>query len=290
METVAFAFAKLNLTLDVLGRKDDGYHDMLMIMQGASLCDDLHIKACRGGGEIRISSGLPYVPSDGRNIAAKAAKLFCQRRGITGWDIDISVKKRIPVCAGLGGGSSDAAAVLRALNSMFGEKLTVSELREMSEELGSDVPYCVSFGTMRAEGRGEKLTELSPLPECDVVVCKPRFSVSTPALFAELDKHGLVWRPDTAAAESALEKGDIDGVAKNMSNVFEQVLGTRSGAIGTIKKRLIDSGALGAVMSGTGSAVFGIYDDAECARNAAELLSHRYDNVALCRSIGSIEI
>ena len=182
MEAAVKAYAKLNLTLDVTGTEDSGYHTMCMIMQGASLCDDITIKAEKGSGEIKISSGLPYVPSDERNIAAKAARAFLDAREITGWDLEINVEKRVPVCAGLGGGSSDAAAVLRALNEMFFQRMTADRLREMALPLGSDVPYCVEFGTMLAEGRGEVLTELKELPPCPVVICKPDFPISTPFL------------------------------------------------------------------------------------------------------------
>ncbi len=290
MEIVAYAYAKLNLTLDVIGKAPDGYHDMLMVMQGASLCDDIRIITCRGEGAVSIRSGRSYIPSDGRNIAAKAARLFLDERGIKGHDVHIDVLKRIPVCSGLGGGSSDAAAVLRGLNELFNEGMTAKELRGLAERLGSDVPYCVTFGTMLAEGRGERLTELNDLPDCSVVICKPHFSVSTPALFRELDEKGIESRPNTKDALKALTAGDLRGVAEKLSNVFEQVLGSRKKAIFSIKKRLLENSALGAVMSGTGSAVFGLYEDKELARSAAEKLRKRYTEVFLCRTVKCIDI
>ena len=289
MEANVRAYAKLNLTLDVTGLDTDGYHAMRMIMQGASLCDDIRIAACPGTGEITIDSGLPYVPSDGRNIAAKAARLFLDARGITGWDISMSVKKRVPVCAGLGGGSSDAAAVLRALNELFFERMTPEELRVLSRPLGSDVPYCVEFGTMLAEGRGEILTPLRELPECSVVICKPDFPISTPALFRELDKRGEGPHPDTEAALAAVEAGDLHALGGEMRNVFERVLGRRRAEIFAVKDELKRNGALGAVMSGTGSAVFGLFDRENAAARAASALRRRWKNVFPCRTIGRLE-
>lgn len=288
METSVKAFAKLNLTLDVTGRAPDGYHDMLMIMQGASLCDELTVSAERGEGNVTVSSGLPYVPSDERNIAAKAARLFLDAREVSGWNVYIDVTKRIPVCAGLGGGSSDAAAVLRALNALFDEKLTAEELRAMSRPLGSDVPYCVSFGTMLAEGRGDILTPLAPLPECGAVICKPRFSVSTPVLFKKLDMRGIRSHPDTNAAVSAVERGDMRTLGKNMENVFERLLGYRKNEIYAIKETLLRCGAFGAVMSGTGSAVFGLFGNESAMNAACEKLRGRWADVFPCKTINSL--
>lgn len=289
MEANVKAFAKLNLTLDVTGRDTDGYHAMRMIMQGASLCDDIRLSATPGTGGITIESGLPYVPSDGRNIAAKAARLFLDARGITGWDIAMSVKKRVPVCAGLGGGSSDAAAVLRALNELFFERMTPEELRSLSRPLGSDVPYCVSFGTMLAEGRGDVLTPLRELPPCFVVICKPDFPISTPFLFRELDNGGEGPHPDMEAAVAAVEAGDLYALGGLMQNVFERVLGRRKSEIFAIKKELLRAGALGAVMSGTGSAVFGLFDSEDAASAAARALRRRWRSVFSCHTIGCLD-
>ena len=290
MEISVRAFAKLNLTLDVTGRAPDGYHDMLMIMQGASLCDELTVRAERGEGNVTVSSGLPYVPSDERNIAAKAARLFIDARELSGWDINIDVVKRIPVCAGLGGGSSDAAAVLRALNVLFDEKLTAEELREMSRPLGSDVPYCVSFGTMLAEGRGDILTPLAALPECGTVICKPRFSVSTPELFTKLDSRPTCHHPDTSGILAALEAGDLGGICRRMYNVFEDVGDRRMKTVAEIKTKLMDAGALGAVMTGTGSAVFGIYADLGAAERAAGVLGREYKCCFAAGPVGTLEV
>lgn len=289
MKIVSHAYAKLNLTLDVIRKAPDGYHDMLMLMQGASLCDDVCIKAESGEGNVSIRSGRSYIPSDGRNIASKAADLFLKERRIGGYDIEIDVTKRIPVCSGLGGGSSDAAAVLRGMNEMFGEGMTADELRRLGERLGSDVPYCVTFGTVLAEGRGERLTVLCDLPQCSIVICKPRFSISTPELFRELDEKGIGSHPDTEGAMAALAAGDLRALAEKMENVFEQVLGGRGKAIGAIKKTMLKNGASGAVMSGTGSAVFGLFGDVDSAQTAADELKKRYDEVFLCRTIKCID-
>ena len=202
---------------------EDGYHSMLMILQTADLCDDLTIDISKGSG-ITVTTDLRYVPSDSRNIAWKAAELFLQETGIVGYRVAVDIRKRIPVCAGMGGGSADAAAVLRALNRGFGTGLDADKLRKLSERLGSDVPFCIAGGTAKAEGRGEILTDLPELPECSILICKPGFSVSTPELFALIDCRKIVCRPDTEGIISALSERSLNGVCRRMYNVFEPVL------------------------------------------------------------------
>lgn len=253
------AWAKLNITLDISGQRPDGYHEMKMIMLAVSLCDELSIKSVPGG-EIRAKSNLRYLPGDERNISCRAARLFMERAGTAEQGLEINMKKRIPVCAGLGGGSSDGAAVLRALNRAFGSRFTPRELEEMSRPLGSDVPFCICGGTQLASGRGDELEPLPPFPDCGIVICKPEFSIRTPELFARIDERPIASHPDTAGVLEALEAGDLRGIARRMYNVFEDALPRRCGKIGELKSRLIDLGALGAVMSGTGSAVFGIFE------------------------------
>lgn len=270
------AYAKLNLSLDVLSRRDDGYHDMRMVMQTISLCDTVAIEEELKEG-IQVSTNLRFLPNDERNLAAIAARKFWEANGCQGKGLSIKIDKKIPVCAGMGGGSSDAAAVLRALNTMLGDPVPPDRLAEIGEKVGSDVPYCVIGGTALAEGKGEVLTRLPALPDCYIVVCKPAFSVSTPELFGCIDCRRIRCRPDTEGIVSALHAGDLPGVARRMYNVFEDVLPDRKRAeIDQIKHELISEGALGAVMSGTGPTVFGIFDDESKARSAYGTLKDQY--------------
>jgi 4-diphosphocytidyl-2-C-methyl-D-erythritol kinase len=280
------AFAKLNLSLDVLGRRPDGYHDLRMVMQSAALCDDVSVELTDG--VFSAETGRAYIPCDDRNEAVKAARAFFAAAGITGTGALIRINKRIPVCAGLGGGSSDAAAVLRALNRLTGAGFSAAELEKIAEDVGSDVPFCVVGGTVLAEGRGEKLTPLVPLPDCDVVICMPRFTSSTPELFARIDARQSRCRPDTDGLIKAISDGDLARAARRMYNVFEDVLGRRAADIGKIKSGLLDAGALGAVMSGTGSAVFGLFGDGDSAERASGDLSGFCREVFLTRTKAAI--
>lgn len=279
------AHAKLNLTLDVLGRRPDGYHDLRMIMQSIGLADVLTLEE-NGAGELRVSTNLHFLPNNEKNLAAQAALRWWEARGQAPRGLDIAIEKHVPVCAGMAGGSSDAAAVLRALNAMEGEPLSPAELARIGERVGSDVPYCVIGGAALAEGRGEVLTPLPPLPQCWVVLCKPEFSISTPALFAKIDSVRLRCRPDTQGAIAALEAGDLAGVARRMYNVFEDALPERQRArVNDIKNVLIQSGSLGASMSGTGPTAFGLFDDEGLAREAWERLKEFGGEVFLTQTV-----
>ena len=304
------AQAKLNLSLDVLGKRSDGYHDLRMVMQSVELCDAVTVEPRPAGGFV-CESNFGFLPTDGDNLAARAAQVFFAAAGSlpvianqsADWCGDptsarqlrngiptpvcalarndrtgtvtpgaaIRLDKRIPVGAGMAGGSSDAAAVLRALNRMYGNPFTLEELERLGEQVGSDVPYCVRGGTRLAEGRGELLTELPPLPDCAFAICKPDFSIRTPELFARIDARTRSARPDTEGLRAALAAGDLRGVARHVFNVFEDVLSpSQSREITAIKTALLDRGALGAAMTGTGSAVFGIFHDFNAAKAAAE--------------------
>lgn len=279
------AHAKLNLTLDVLGRRPDGYHDLRMIMQSIGLADVLTLEE-NGAGELRVSTNLHFLPNNEKNLAAQAALRWWEARGQAPRGLDIAIEKHVPVCAGMAGGSSDAAAVLRALNAMEGGPLSPAELARIGERVGSDVPYCVIGGAALAEGRGEVLTPLPPLPQCWVVLCKPEFSISTPALFAKIDSVRLRCRPDTQGAIAALEAGDLAGVARRMYNVFEDALPERQRArVNDIKNVLIQSGSLGASMSGTGPTAFGLFDDEGLAREAQERLKEFGGEVFLTQTV-----
>lgn len=279
------AFAKLNLTLDILGKREDGYHDRRMVMQSITLADTLTLEENQGEG-LRVSANLRFLPTGEKNLAAAAALRFWEALGREPEDLDIRIEKRIPVCAGMAGGSSDAAAVLRALNQRAGEPFSPKELARLGERVGSDVPYCVLGGTALAEGRGEVLTPLPPLPRCWVVACKPDFPISTPELFAQADRVKLRRRPDTAGLVAALEAGDLGGVARRMYNVFEDVLPARLYTrVAEIKNDLIQCGALGANMSGSGPTAFGLCDRLEAAQEARSCLTQRYRDTFLCETV-----
>ena len=279
------AFAKLNLTLDILGKREDGYHDLRMVMQSITLADTLTLEENRGEG-LRVSANLRFLPTGEKNLAAAAALRFWEALGREPENLDIRIEKRIPVCAGMAGGSSDAAAVLRALNQRAGEPFAPKELARLGERVGSDVPYCVLGGTALAEGRGEVLTPLAPLPRCWVVACKPDFPISTPELFAQADRVKLRRRPDTAGLVAALEAGDLGGVARRMYNVFEDVLPARLYTrVAEIKNVLIQCGALGANMSGSGPTAFGLFDRLEAAQEARACLAQRYRDTFLCETV-----
>jgi len=271
----ASAFAKLNLSLDIISKMADGYHSMKMVMQSVSLGDEITVECIPGEG-ISVEAGLPYLPGDERNIAAKAALAFFSHTGISGYRTQIRIKKNIPVCAGLGGGSADGACVLRLLDKMFDTNLGREGLEELGGSVGSDVPFCIAGGTILAQGRGDVLTNLPPVPLCDIVICKPPFACSTPELFRRVRCEKIRARPDTDGIVDALGKGDLSGVARRMYNVFEDVMPRGVRDIADIKYALLDHGALGAVMTGSGPAVFGLFDDGSNAEKAYEHLKSSY--------------
>ena len=283
------AYAKLNLALDVLGRRADGYHEMRMVMQSVTLSDRIRLETGTGR-PLRMTTDLGFLPSNEKNLAAVAALRLCEAAGVSSEGLAIDLWKTIPVCAGLAGGSADAAAVLRGLNRLMRLGLSSAELAEIGARVGSDVPYCVRGGTALAEGRGERLTPLPPLPRCHVVLCKPAFSVSTPELFERIDGVRLRRRPDTLGLLGALEAGDLAGVARRMYNVFEDALPPRrAGEIGEIRNSLIQYGALGASMSGTGPTVFGLFRDASAARHACSALRETYRETFLAQGLEPVE-
>ena len=284
-EITVQAPAKLNLTLDVLGRRADGYHDLKMVMQSITLADRLTLRPGRAPG-IQVSSSFHFLPTGEKNLAGKAAVCFYQALGRPARDLDISITKHVPVCAGMAGGSSDAAAVLRALNRLEGDPFSPEELAHVGEAVGSDVPYCVLGCTALAQGRGEVLTPLSPLPHCWVVACKPDFPVSTPELFARIDSCRIRRRPDADGLMAALNQGDLMEVARRMYNVFEDVLPERQLArVADIKNTLIQQGALGANMSGTGPTAFGLFSSQSQAQAAYDVLKQRYQEVFLAETV-----
>ncbi len=289
MKTTEKAFAKLNISFDVTGRRPDGYHDMRMVMQTVSLCDDVSV-SLRDDGYIRAGTNLRYLPCDERNIAVKAARAFFAAANLKNAGADIGIRKRIPVCAGMGGGSSDGAAVLRALNRLTGKPFSLAELEKLGAGLGSDIPFCIGGGTALAEGRGEVLTPLPAFPACFFVIVKPRFSVSTPELFSKLDQYPIRRRPDTNGIVSAIKGEKLPAVCRRMYNVFEDVLPPKPDDVPRIKGTLLDCGALGAMMTGTGSAVFGVFDEQKKAETARAALAKGYGEVFLAHPKGRLKI
>lgn len=266
------AHAKINLSLDVLGKRENGYHDLRMIMQTVSLHDTVQLEALPGG--ISLECNSRWVPQDGTNIAWKAASLLIDQYGIKS-GVKIKIIKRIPVAAGLAGGSTDAAAVLRGMNELFSLGLGYDELRRLGKQLGADVPYCVSGGTKLAEGIGERLTALPDFSGVDIVLVKPKIGVSTAWVFGNLDITGIVEsdRPNTNMLGQAIAQRDIKTVSRTMKNVLEMVTIPKYNIVQEAKDRLLDLGALGSMMSGSGPTVFGIFSDNRAAAEAWGKLS-----------------
>lgn len=261
------AFAKLNLTLDVLGKRPDGYHDMETVMQTVDLWDEVDITLKNAPG-IEVDTSKDDLPKDLHNLGGKAARLLLAHVGLTDVGVSVYITKHIPDGAGMAGGSADAAAVIRGLDKLLGTHLSEAELLALCAGVGSDVPFCLRGGTALATGRGEVLTELSNFPACGIAIVKPNFSVSTPELFAAIDGREIPSRPDTAEFLRLLEARDLRGMGAAMVNAFEPVLPEAERRIVEgIKSRLIRDGALGAAMTGTGSAVFGLFPSLDAAKS-----------------------
>ncbi len=260
------ALAKINLGLDVLGKRDNGYHDVRMVMQTIYLYDNVTLTKTEESG-IRLETNLPYLPVDEKNIAYKAAKLLIDEFQIKK-GVSIKLDKHIPVAAGLAGGSSNAAAVLVGMNRLFRLGLSQEELMERGVSLGADVPYCVMRGTALAEGIGEDLSALMPMPKCYVLIAKPPISVSTKMVYEALDAKEIVEHPDIDGVLEGLSKQDLTKVASSMGNVLESVTIEKYPIIADIKTAMKEAGALNAMMSGSGPTVFGIFDDRKTAKEA----------------------
>ena len=264
------AYAKINLGLDVLRRREDGYHDVKMIMQTIQMYDMLEMEKSEKPG-IHLTTNLSYIPVNENNLVYKAAKLLMDQYGIEE-GITINLNKFIPVAAGMAGGSTDAAATLVGVNIMFQLGLTRQQLMELGVKIGADVPYCVMRGTALAEGIGEKLTVLPPMPPCYVLIGKPGISVSTKFVYTNLNLGPDTHHPDIDGMIQALEKRDLYGITDRMENVLEKVTIPEYPVIETIKNHMKAHGAVNAMMSGSGPTVFGIFDDKEKAEYACEKL------------------
>lgn len=262
------ALAKINLGLDVLGRRENGYHDVRMVMQTIYLYDNVTMEKTEEAG-IQLECNLFYLPVDETNIAYKAAKLLMDEFDIKE-GVRIVLDKHIPVAAGLAGGSANAAAVLVGMNRLFSLGLSQEDLMKRGVTLGADVPYCVMRGTVLAEGIGEILTPLSPLPKCYVLIAKPGISVSTKTVYEKLDSQEITEHPDIDGIIEGLDKQDIYKVASSMGNLLENVTIGDYPIIEEIKEVMKENGALNAMMSGSGPTVFGIFDDRSKAKQAQQ--------------------
>lgn len=272
--------AKINLSLDILGKRGDGYHLMKMVMQTVELADTLIIEPGTEPG-VRVSCTNPNVPCDGRNLAVRAAEAFLKAEGLEGERLSIHIEKRIPMEAGMAGGSADAAGVLVGLCRYFKRPKTEEQLCALGVSLGADVPFCLLGGTQLSEGIGEILTPLPPLPDCAIVVAKPEAGIRTKDSFARFD--AIVPRrvPDTDAMVAAVIAGNLAAVGGEMVNVFEEVTGLPE--IFRLKETMLSYGALGSLMTGTGTAVFGLFAQRRQARRCARALFGQAGTVLLTR-------
>ena len=264
------AMAKINLGLDVVRKREDGYHEVRMIMQTIRMYDQIMLTEQKEPG-IKVKTNVSFLPVNEDNLVYKAAKLLMDEFQVTS-GVEIDLRKFIPTAAGMGGGSSDAAAVLVGVNRMFKLGLSKQQLMERSVAIGADVPFCVLRGTALAEGIGEVLTPLPPLPKCFVLIAKPPINVSTKFVYTNLRANELTWHPDIDGQIQALRDGDLEEVCRKMGNVLENVTISAYPIISTIKEKMLQCGAVNAMMSGSGPTVFGIFSEREQAEKAAELL------------------
>lgn len=278
------ALGKINLGLDVLGRRENGYHDVRMVMQTVYLYDQIIIKKRRKPG-IGLETNLYYLPVNENNLAYRAAKLLTDEFGIED-GVSIRLNKHIPVAAGMAGGSSNAAAVLYGMNRMFGLGLTMEELMERGVTLGADVPYCIMRGTVLAEGIGELLTPLSPMPRCYVLLAKPPVAVSTKLVYEKLDAKEIEEHPDIDGIIGGLKEQDLARVATCMGNVLERVTIEEYPVIEKIKLTMKEAGALNALMSGSGPTVFGIFED----KNQAKAAARRIKETQLAKQVYVVNV
>lgn len=262
------AMAKINLGLDVLRRRENGYHDVKMIMQAVNIYDTLDfVKKDEPGIVVKVDA--MELPTDENNLIYKAAKLLYGKCGME-QGVEITLTKRIPIAAGMAGGSTDAAAALVGINCLFELGLSKDELKQLGVKIGADVPYCIEGGTALSEGIGEILTKLPDAPDCFVVVAKPEISVSTKYVYENLHANELKYHPDIDGMTEAIRQGDLDGVCKRMENVLETVTETKYPVISQIKKLLKDAGAENSLMSGSGPTVFAIFKEEATAKKALD--------------------
>lgn len=278
------AYAKINLILHIVDKRMDGYHTLETIMQSVSLHDDVSITLSSGQAAIRLFCSNPALPTDMTNLAYKAAALFYETVAVPTPNCEIYLEKRIPLAAGLAGGSADAAAVLHALNQLHRTGLSQDELCRIGARLGADIPYCICGGTALAQGVGDILTPLTSPPPCWIVLCKPDFSISTAEAYRAVDSQPRSSRTYTADMLQAISERNLDNICKFLSNDMEKVA-PRQQEITEIKTILKKSGASGALMSGSGPTVFGIFPTQARAETAAQTLRTRWRDVFLTHTV-----
>ncbi|MCD2346706.1 4-(cytidine 5'-diphospho)-2-C-methyl-D-erythritol kinase [Clostridium guangxiense] len=276
------AYAKINILLDIVGIKENGYHLLEMIMQSIDLYDVIDINKIEKG--IKIKCNKSYIPVNNKNIAYKAAELFMKTYGINE-GVSINIYKNIPTSAGLGGGSADGAAVLKAMRKIFNVDISNKELEELGVKIGADVPFCVSGGTALCEGIGEIITPMSKFQNKILVVVKPKFGVSTKWVYSEYDNLNSVKKPETEKILNAVKNDDLKLVSSKMANVLEEVTINKYGIIDGIKKDMLKFGALGAMMSGSGPSVFAFFEDSLSAQRCFEKMKENYPETFITRTI-----
>lgn len=274
MSHIYKAHAKINLGLDVIRRREDGYHEVKMIMQTLSLHDVVTIEETSEKG-IVVTSNSGSIPCDEHNLAYKAAKLLMDEFSVDK-GVRINIEKNIPVAAGMAGGSTDAAATMKGINDIFNLGLSEEELMKRSVKIGADVPYCIMEGTALSEGIGEVLTRLNCPPECKVLIAKPPIDVSTKFVYENLHANSLTWHPDIDGMVDSIRNGDLKGICDRMENVLETVTVKEYPIIEEIKSSMKNNGAVNSLMSGSGPTVFGIFDDEEKADKAYKELKEKY--------------
>ena len=269
------AYGKINIGLDVLRKRSDGYHEVKMIMQTVSLYDRITITRLEDSSDIELETNLSFLPTNDNNIVYKAAKLLKDEFSIQN-GLAIKLEKHIPVAAGMAGGSTDAATTLELLNTMFSLGLSKEDLMKRAVTLGADVPYCILKGTALSEGIGEVLTPLTPIMPCYILIVKPPIHVSTKFVYENLKLDELEAHPDIDVIVDAIHAGDVYAMANNMGNVLESVTEETYPVISSIKQLMIENGAISSLMSGSGPTVFGIYDNEDAIHDAATFFKLNY--------------
>ena len=276
------AYGKINISLDVVGKREDGYHLLKMIMQNVDLYDSISFEKCNKG--INISCNKPYIPTDEKNLVYKAAKLFMDTYDIRE-GINIYLKKNIPVAAGMAGGSADAAAVFKTLKQVFEIDVDDNELMKLGVKIGADVPYCITGGTALCEGIGEIITPLKPFKNHILVLVKPNFGVSTREVYKNLDISKIFKHPDTEVLIKAIEQEKLQDVCNNMKNLLENVTLRKYPVLKRIKEDMFKMGSMGSMMSGSGPTIFAFFDDMLKAQRCYEKFKTQYKEVYITRTI-----
>ena len=277
------AYAKINLLLDIVSTRPDGYHDLFMIMQSVGIYDTVTVEKTKGN-KITLSCNIDGIPLDEHNIAHKAATAFFNSQGVKkNRGIHIDIQKRIPHAAGLAGGSADGAAVIVALNEMFKTDLSQKELCKIGVKVGADLPFCITGGTLLAQGIGDCLCKVKPLKKCFILLAKPDYSVNTGKAYSEFDKNGKLHTPDKLGMLYAIQSRDLSSICQKMENVFEQFIEVPNRI--EIKEAMRSENALGVCMSGSGPTVFGIFENETDAQNAAAKLKSYAKDICICTPV-----